>query len=240
MPDRIVIPGKRRWLAVAFALVYPTILTLAYFVLPANGAGTGPKILYGAGKALQFGFPLAWCWFILGWRPQIRRPQGKLLAQGLLLGFVMVLPALLVHFLVLKPAGIFAMAIPILQEKIAAFEIATPGRFLMLSLFYSILHSLAEEYYWRWFVFGQLQSLQTHRSAVLISSLGFMAHHVLVLAVYFGWTSPVTYIFSALVAIGGIAWAQLYKVTGSLYPSWICHALVDAGIFYIGYDLLNI
>jgi membrane protease YdiL (CAAX protease family) len=61
---------------------------------------------------------------------------------------------------------------------------------------------------------------------------------VLVLQLYFGWTSPLTWLFSAGVAIGGAFWAWLYNKSGSLYGPWLSHALVDAAIFAIGYDLV--
>ncbi len=64
-----------------------------------------------------------------------------------------------------------------------------------------------------------------------------MAHHVILLASYFGWTSPITYVFSGGVAIGGVVWAFLYEYSGSLLGPWLSHALIDAAIFTVGYDL---
>jgi membrane protease YdiL (CAAX protease family) len=44
--------------------------------------------------------------------------------------------------------------------------------------------------------------------------------------------------FSLSVAGGGVVWAWLYERTGSIYPAWVSHLLVDAGLFVIGYDLV--
>ena len=74
-------------------------------------------------------------------------------------------------------------------------------------------------------------------SAVVVSSLAFMTHHVILLATYFGWGSPWTYFFSACVAVGGALWAWLYERTGSLYGPWLSHVVVDAAIFVVGYDM---
>ena len=41
-------------------------------------------------------------------------------------------------------------------------------------------------------------------------SLGFMAHHVVLLATFFGWDSPLAYLFSLAIAVGGAFWAWLY------------------------------
>jgi membrane protease YdiL (CAAX protease family) len=96
-----------------------------------------------------------------------------------------------------------------------------------------------EEYYWRWFVFGRLRLLVPKELAIPISSLGFAAHHVLVLALYFGWASPLTWLFALCVAIGGAIWAWLYDVSESLAAPWLSHAMVDAAIFAIGFLMID-
>jgi membrane protease YdiL (CAAX protease family) len=109
----------------------------------------------------------------------------------------------------------------------------------MVGVFYSLLHSLLEEYYWRWFVFGQLRRMAPVWIAIAISSLGFMAHHVIVLATYFGIAEPVTWIFSLAIAVGGAFWAWLYHRSGSLVGPWLSHLLVDGAIFWIGYEIVE-
>jgi membrane protease YdiL (CAAX protease family) len=66
-----------------------------------------------------------------------------------------------------------------------------------------------------------------------------MAHHVLVLAWYFGWTSWATWLFSVSVAIGGVVWCWIYQRSGSLVGPWLSHLLIDAAIFTIGYDMVH-
>jgi membrane protease YdiL (CAAX protease family) len=68
--------------------------------------------------------------------------------------------------------------------------------------------------------------------------LAFAAHHVVLLAVFFGLGSPLTWLLAAAVAFGGLIWSTQYQRSGSLWGPWIGHALVDAGIFAIGYDWL--
>ena len=65
-----------------------------------------------------------------------------------------------------------------------------------------------------------------------------MAHHVIVLGVWFPdhvWAGVVP--FSLCVAGGGAVWAWLYERTGSVYGPWISHMIVDAAMFVVGYDL---
>jgi hypothetical protein len=141
------------------------------------------------------------------------------------------------YFGYLKSSPLFAGAAVGVQAKVRQLGLASPLGFLALALFYSILHSMLEEYYWRWFVFGRLRELVPARAAIAISSLAFMAHHVIVLRAYLPW--GMTALVSAAVAAGGAAWAWLYQHTGSLYGPWLSHLLVDAAIMAVGYDLIR-
>jgi membrane protease YdiL (CAAX protease family) len=65
-----------------------------------------------------------------------------------------------------------------------------------------------------------------------------MAHHVVVLAVYF----PGRFFTAALplslgIAIGGMFWCWLYERTGSIIATWVSHFLIDGAIMIVGYDL---
>ncbi len=111
--------------------------------------------------------------------------------------------------------------------------------FMAVALFYSLCHSGLEEYYWRWFVFRHLNLRWNVAAATVVSSLGFMAHHVLVLARYFGWASPLTYLLALCVATGGVIWAVLYRRFGTLLGPWLSHAFVDAAIFAIAYQMVD-
>jgi hypothetical protein len=126
-----------------------------------------------------------------------------------------------------------------IYDKVAGWGFTAAWQFLLLGLFYSLAHSFLEEYYWRWFVFDHLTRKVSLTNAVVISSIGFMAHHVILLATFFGWTSPMTYLFSIGIAIGGDVWALIYQLSGSLLGPWLSHLLVDAAIFLIGLDLVR-
>lgn len=231
---------KAEWSAIVFALTFPTVLTWGYFVALANHSAGLQQSAYSIGKAVQFGFPLAWAIVLEHWRPARRKWSATGLALGCGFGLAISIAMLALHFVWLKPSGWLDGPAEAIREKVAGVGISTVSQFLALSVFYSVCHSLLEEYYWRWFVFKRLQSLVPLMAAIAISSLGFMAHHVILLGTYFGYGSPLTWIFSASVAIGGAAWAWLYHRTDSLLGPWLSHCLVDAAIFLLGYDLLKL
>ncbi len=229
---------QNHWPAVLFALIYPTLLTWVYFIALAHQPAALQQTAYTAGKAIQFGFPLVWMWLYRRSALGFPRPRPADVVAGLAFGAVVAGGMLAAYHFWLKPANFFSAATGPIVAKVTGMGLLTPAAFIALGVFYSLAHSLLEEYYWRWFVFARLTELVKLPTAILVSSLGFAAHHVLIIGFYFGWTSAVTWLFSAGVAIGGAVWAWTYHRSGSLIGPWLSHLLVDAAIFAIGYDLV--
>lgn len=224
--------------AIVVALVLPTAVTWLYFVALDGAPAAVQQTAYGVGKTIQFALPIVWVWLVQRQRVAILTPGTAWHFAGIAFGLSVALAMLLLYGLVLKPAGAFDAPSVAVREKVLAFGIASLPWFVLFALFVSLVHSLLEEYYWRWFVFAQLDRWCKLPAAVAISSVAFAAHHVLVLTHYFGWTSPLTWLFTAGVAIGGAFWAWLYRQSSSLYGPWISHAIVDAAIFAVGYDVI--
>jgi membrane protease YdiL (CAAX protease family) len=235
-------PSRRAaWLAMLVAMLFPSLLTWVYFVALAGGHGVSvaQQAAYGVGKALQFAWPVLCVWYLEGRfpRPAPLRARGLLLGLGL--GILIAAVMLWLYLAVLRDSLLLGRAADRLQQKVEEFGLTSRPRFILFAVFLCGLHSLLEEYYWRWFVFGRLRRLVPLLPAVVVSSLAFMAHHVIVLSFYlpdrlFTAVLPL----SLGVAAGGVIWAWLYEYTGSIYPSWISHLLADAAIFLVGYDLL--
>jgi uncharacterized protein len=252
----------RQWLALTAAMVFPSLVTWTYFVLLARQPAVWQQVAYAVGKTIQFAFPLFWVSVVLGQTVRRQKFEARGIGSGLGFGALVLATGLGLYHGWLKPQGVFsastvavrgptpdpsaetarpAMTSPAdaVRSKIQGFGVDRWWKYAALGIFYSLIHSLLEEYYWRWFVFGRLRDLLPTASAVGLSSLAFMAHHVLVMAVYFGWASPWTYGFSLAVAVGGAFWAWLYARSGSLYGPWFSHLLIDAAIFLVGFDLVK-
>ncbi len=224
------------WLAVLFALVLPTLVTLLYFVWAERFAPAVQQGSYALGKIVQFGFPLVWVCLVCKRRPKIWPWTARGIGEGLVFGLAIATAMFALYHGWLKSTDLYAHAAEAARQKVSGLGISR-GSFIMLGIFYSLIHSLLEEYYFRWFLFGQLKTLMRLWPALIISGLGFMAHHVIVLSKYFGPTSLATWLFSLAIAIGGIAWAWLYERSGSLLGPWLSHLLIDAAIFTIGYEI---
>jgi membrane protease YdiL (CAAX protease family) len=225
---------------VALGLAFPSLLTLVYFVGLADGPRSLQQGVYLVGKALQFGLPVAWLLRGSGRPWPLVRPRGRGALLGFTFGLVVLVAGLSLYHGVLVPLraleGGPAAAI---RAKVLGFGVAGPWRFLALATFYAVVHAAAEELYWRWFVFGELLGGLRAGWAILGSSAGFAAHHVILLAVFFGWSSPWTWALSLAVAGAGAFWAWLYQRSGSLLGPWLGHLLVDAAIFMVGWDLVR-
>ena len=235
------------WPALLFALVFPSLLSWTDFVLLAGGTGDPPgggaanpaqQAAYGVGKVIQFAWPVVCFWLLEGRLPRPARPTGRGLEWGLAFGLLVVAGMLVLYYVFLRGTSVFAATALQLRQKLEEYDVASPGGFALFAGFVTVPHALLEEYYWRWFVFGQLRQRLPLAVAIAVSSLGFMAHHVIILHVFFpGQFLAAVVPFSLCVAAGGAAWAWLYERTNSIWAAWLSHLLVDAGLFVVGYDL---
>ena len=222
----------------AFATIFPFMAAWLYLVVLSGHESGVVQAAYGAAKIVQFALPAVWIGLVC--RQSLRLPLARTagLKAGLLLGATVVAGMLLMYFLWLKPEQYLAHFAPMIRAKARGFGMGSQPAFIAGAVLLSSLHALLEEYYWRWFVFGGLRHYMPVAAAVVISALAFTAHHVILLASFFGGLTLPAVFFSLCVAIGGAAWAIIYHRSGSLLGPWISHALIDAGIFVVGYDIL--
>jgi membrane protease YdiL (CAAX protease family) len=225
-------------------MVFPSVMSWVYFIGLSAGRGEpNPVALaaYAVGKAVQFSFPFVYCLLFDRGRLRPSRPtrDGLLLALGF--GLLVNAAMFTLYYAGLRQTPLMEKAARQILEKLREFSIATPLGFVAFAGFVSLAHSLFEEYYFRWFIFGLLRRYLRLPAAITLSSLAFMAHHVIVLAVYFpGAVEFVAVVlpFALCVAVGGAAWAWLYERSRSLYAPWLSHLLIDVGIMAVGYDLV--
>lgn len=239
--DGTASPVSRKlvWIGVIIALVYPSLITWGYFVLAGRYSSGLQQTVYLIVKIAQFVFPAAWAYWVLREKLGPPRLTSRGLLVGMLFGAAVVGAGWLLFDELLRHRAELAAATPLIRAKVLGFGINSVWKYALLAGFYSLAHSLLEEYYWRWFVFRQLRGVVRMWPAVIVSALGFMAHHVIVLNEFFGQAPVLTVLLSAAVAIGGVFWAWLYERSGSILGPWLSHLIVDAGIFWIGFDLVR-
>ncbi|MFH1724795.1 MAG: CPBP family intramembrane glutamic endopeptidase [Elusimicrobiota bacterium] len=222
------------WFFLTAAMLVPFLGALGYFVwLPASAAA---QAAYGGVKLFTVAWPALWLRFG-GDGPSSGRRRGiedgnLSLCLGLAGGLGLAALMLLVYRFGLQES--LRPFVPAIRAKAAGLGVLE--HYLPFAVFVSAAHSLIEEYYWRWFVYGRLERLVPARAAVGLSALAFALHHYVILWQFFGpgWAA----FFGTAVGAGGAYWAWLYRRTGSLWGPWVSHACVDAAIFLAGYHLL--
>lgn len=227
------------WILFVTALL-PTLVTLAYFVVLAGGPAILQKGVFGFGKIVQFLIPVVWVGLVCRQPWKLRSFTTRGLGEGVGFGLLVFAAMMLLYFVFLQygPLGPQSRAVEGIRDRIGAFGIENPVLYVLFGLFYFAVHSGLEEYYWRWFVFGQLNRRLGFVAALLLSSLGFMAHHVVILGTYFGFAHWMTWFGSFAVSVGGAYWCWSYRRFDTIWAAWISHGLVDAAIFSIGFHIV--
>lgn len=236
----VLSPAARRklWLGVLPAMLLPMLGAVLYYRV-LNGQPSAPYV-YGGIKVFTLLWPLVALLLIA--RERLWQPGGpgfkaylQAVPLGLLIGVG--LAFLILGLYVWSPLGpavqVHGTAV---KERVAGLGVLP--YFVPFACFLSLAHSLLEEYYWRWYVGGQLARLLPLRLAVPLGGVAFALHHLVVLNGYFGW--GLTLLCGCAVAVGGMLWSwQLRYQRGSLLGVWAAHALADAAIMIIGYQLVS-
>lgn len=224
-----------RWALLVPALVVPFVLSFFYFVLfPGTAFGNA---FYTVHKIFLVAWPLLAVPLILR-EPMVDRTRPKRhlasLLPGILFGALVVgLLFLLLH------ASPLAAVFEANQGRIAQriHDLGVAGNFLAFALFLSFIHAAMEEFYWRWFAFGQAKRLMPKGAAHLVAAVGFASHHVVVLSQFFpiGWALAL----GACVAVGGAFWSWQADRYNSLIGPWLSHMLIDLGLMWVGWEALR-
>jgi membrane protease YdiL (CAAX protease family) len=225
--------NRRCWLVVLPALVLPLAASFFYFVLfPGTTFGNS---FYGG---IKF-FLLIWPILATGWilRESFRRkaPGPGDRRRSIIIGAAFGIATLMFGLTEFTSLGeIVAGGAENIREKTEGLGVM--DHYVLFALGISIAHAALEEFYWRWFVFGNLRRLVPRFWAYLLAGAGFASHHIVVLSEFF--PSEFAWFLGACVGIGGVAWSWIYQRTNTLIGPWISHILIDLGIFWIGYRLL--
>ena len=225
---------KLRFLALLPALSLPFIASIFYFVLfPGTILGNS---FYAAAKINLVLWPLLATLLILRESPMRPAPAWSERSKTLIPGGLLGLGIVGVMFLGMQtPLG------DIICANDANIRTRVDGLgmldyFIPFTIFVSVLHSFLEEFYWRWFVFGNLRCVVSLPLAHTIAGIGFAAHHIVVLSQFFPlWLAAA---LGSCVGIGGIFWSLLYQRQNTMLGIWFSHMIVDIGMMTIGYKLI--
>ncbi|MCD4656612.1 MAG: CPBP family intramembrane metalloprotease [Planctomycetes bacterium] len=220
---------KNNIIAVCLTMILPSVFSICYFVFTTEQSFA--QILYSTSRFLLVLLPIVWVIFVDKQRFPLIRFKTNGLFAGVLSGFFIGAVILAFYFFVFKNILDFSML------RFKAEQLGFSGNnFFIVAIFITLINSLVEEYYWRWFAFSKLRSVISSRKAMIISALGFSFHHLIVLITYFGMAYGILFSFGTF--IGGVVWAYFYDRYDSILPCIVSHIIVDVAVMIVGYDVL--
>lgn len=224
-----------RWSLTSIVMLLPLVASFFYFVwYPGTAFGNS---FYVGVKILLFVWPFIAVWFILREKfsdhSRPKNHRGSIIA-GTIFGLLTF--ATLFILVKLTPVGgiIYGNA-----DRISGRieDLGVKQHFVLFALFLSFIHAALEEFFWRYFAFGQLRKLIPVTAAVIAAALGFAAHHVVVLTQFLPVSAAIP--LGLCVGIGGAVWSVIYHRYNSLWGAWISHVIIDLGIMWIGWEILQ-
>jgi len=224
---------KRLWAAVLPALLVPLLASLIYFILfPGTWFG---QACYGLVKVHYIVWPIIATVFIM--RESLRRPSPswavrfRTLIPGAVIGVVVVAAM----FVLMKtPLGdIVRSSGGRIREKVD--DLGMLEHYISFSIFISVANSFIEEYYWRWFAYGNIRRVMPLAWAHAVAAVAFASHHILVVSQFF--PIGLALFIGSSVGVGGLIWSLMYQKYNTILGPWICHIIIDAGFLWIVYDL---
>lgn len=228
--------GDRRkvYLALAPALLLPTLAALFYFVLFKEASIAKP--IYIATKIFTVLWPVLATLVIF--RQRLSLSEGKIanhrgsILPGLLTGFAIL--GLMVIWMNSPLRGIIMEGGPEVRSKVRSLGFL--DHFIPFAMFITLMHSFIEEFYWRWFVYGNLRKILSLPVAHGLAAITFAAHHLVVTCQYYPFAFALFLAFC--VAIGGLIWSLLFQRYHSLVGPWLSHLVVDAGLMWVGHQMI--
>ena len=210
-------------------MILPSFFSFCYFGFFVGQSSA--QILYSVSRVLLVLLPIIWILLVDKDKfPFVRFKKDGLFA-GVLSGLIIGASLIALYFLFFKNILDFTML------KYKATQLGFSGtNFIFIAIFITIINSSIEEYYWRWFAFTKMRNVVSRRKAILISSIGFSFHHLIVLITYFGLVFGI--LFSFGVFLGGVIWVYFYDKYDSIMPCIISHLMIDAAVMIIGYDII--
>src|SRR5262249_9594342 len=154
-------PLVRAWPVLALALVYPTAVAWLYFVALPRGRPVAHPSLQTTStmvKVAQFALPVLGLGLLrprAGW-PAAPRLRDLAAAAGF--GLLVAAGMLVLYYGFLRDTTVMTATALRLRRELTEFGLASAGGFAFFAAFITLLHSLLEEDYWRWFVFGVLRA----------------------------------------------------------------------------------
>jgi len=151
----------------------------------------------------------------------------KYLLYSLLIG-LMIYAIIIVVYLILKSfidlkniKGILDSNLNINKEN-----------FIFVAIYISFVNSLLEEFFFRGFLFLNLNRLINRKYTYIISSLSFAIYHVAIMS---NWFNNGLFVIAMIgLFVGGLIFNYLNEKSSNIYGSWLVHMMANFAINTVG------
>lgn len=110
--------------------------------------------------------------------------------------------------------------------------------FVFVALYISFINSLLEEFFFRGFIFFNLNKKMPSILSYSLSSFTFSVYHVAILS---NWFNPILFMVALIsLFIGGLIFNWLNERNENIYNSWLVHMFANFAINTIGLMMYNI
>ncbi len=228
--------GRKRWILVLTMMWVPFLMSFAYSYL-LEGTRIGNSCYIAVKFYLLAGPTIATVWIL---RERVLAPipdKLRLRIRSIIMGTIFAVLTVGVMFGLMQTGIGDVVRDNGHQVKDFTIKLGVLEHFWMFAIFLSFLHSYMEEFFWRWFVFGNLSRIMPAGGAILLAGVGFASHHIVILSKFV--PLPWAILFGAFVGVGGGVWSWLYWKHNTLWGAWVSHMLIDLGIMWIGWELIK-
>lgn len=231
-----------RWAALWALLLFVPVPTLGVLFPLWLGDHPMGQASYFIAKAWIYLLPAVWLLAVdhqrLSWSPP--RQGGFLVgaASGVMIAGIIIAAYWLV--------GRHMIDVSAAREAVSDLGLTSLPVYLALATFVTVFNALMEEYMWRWFVYTRFERLlrgsagQLSRVgvglAIVLAALAFGVHHFVAVVIPYGLA--IALLATLGVCIGGVWWSWMYARYRSIWPAYLSHAIVDIGVFIVGYWIL--
>jgi len=114
----------------------------------------------------------------------------------------------------------------------------TAANFVWVALYITVVNSLMEEFFFRYFAFMMLARHVGRPAADIFSAAAFALYHV---AMMLGWfDAGLVAAAIAALAAGGLLLNRCDRRSGTIWPSWLIHLCANLAINTVGFILLGL
>lgn len=126
----------------------------------------------------------------------------------------------------------------VIASQLEMMAMINSKNIVLIGLYIIFFNSLLEEFFWRGFVFDELNKSFNRFFVYIFTGIAFSLHHIVF---YYGWFNL---FFSTIITLGLVVYAMImnfiFNRYKDLFSCWLVHAIADAAQILIALRIFQI